>query len=752
MPYLTNLDRVPVSGQYVMMEAGQDSDNFGAPAVGTVTFTPSTVLYDAETKEIVLPRPFVVSLDSEGAFEVYLPATDDPDLSPQGWTYRVEETVWGRLVRPAWYLSVPIDQKETGISLVDVAPAPTIGPNAPDGAGASYALLVQYSTEAGIARTEAVAARDIAETASIGAAAARDSVQALSSRTGLATRSALAPLLSPYNPGNDQSGPVAVWLADSYVPGTAGGPGRYSNLAATGSELDAVEASTVTARPRHLPFNGDKYIHVPQVAGNLISTPYDPAFDIAGDIDLRAEAEVTDSGTGRVLIGRNVGYIFRVSANNALTLILWDEGGTGIAVNSSVVPPTGRWHLRATWRQSDGRVQFFTSPTGADGSWTQLGTDQTIVMLNLSPAPNALTVLSRGVGSAENATGYRVEVRSGIDGPVVASWRARDMGQTGGMSGGRQWTIARVAGNAPKIAVVDRPVALFDGVDDFLEVPDDPRLDADVAGFTVVHLLRLWSSGTARALIAKKGVAGSTSAGWMISTGTTNAMIPDYRISNGTTQTFIVGVEAAPGLTTLVGRTTAGVNRMVVNGTPGANSAAGVVAPAPLPFRIGANSNAGAASPQEWLGTFIFRRSVSDDEITRLSSLLLNRGLAIGTGGGGTPTPGSSLTLSTHSPAGSAVQLALTPGGESHHRIVLSANLTLTVTGATDGVPSVAVLLVDSGNGGHSITWPAAVRWPNGVAPALSSGPDRRDVIMLTTYDGGATIRGIVVGVDFRAP
>lgn len=140
MPHLNNLDLVPVRGRYVLMTPGTDSDGLGSPATGQVTFQPSTVLYDADTEEIVLPRSFTAHLDEHGEFNIDLPATDDPDLSPTGWTYRVEERVDSRLVRPAWRLAVPLAAQADGISMVDVAPSTPAGPA--DAAGVSQAAFL----------------------------------------------------------------------------------------------------------------------------------------------------------------------------------------------------------------------------------------------------------------------------------------------------------------------------------------------------------------------------------------------------------------------------------------------------------------------------------------------------------------------------------------------------------------------------------------------------------------------------------
>lgn len=49
----------------------------------------------------------------------------------------------------------------------------------------------------------------------------------------------------------------------------------------------------------------------------------------------------------------------------------------------------------------------------------------------------------------------------------------------------------------------------------------------------------------------------------------------------------------------------------------------------------------------------------------------------------------------------------------------------------------------------RSITWPAAVDWPGGGAPVLSTGSGDVDVFVFFTHDGGTTWYGFIAGQDF---
>lgn len=79
---------------------------------------------------------------------------------------------------------------------------------------------------------------------------------------------------------------------------------------------------------------------------------------------------------------------------------------------------------------------------------------------------------------------------------------------------------------------------------------------------------------------------------------------------------------------------------------------------------------------------------------------------------------------------------------------------TLPVSGGTVDVDlgqgNVAWLTMDQdATGGHNLTWPASVRWPGGVAPALGGQAGSVDICSLFTVDGGATWFGMIGGQGF---
>jgi len=111
----------------------------------------------------------------------------------------------------------------------------------------------------------------------------------------------------------------------------------------------------------------------------------------------------------------------------------------------------------------------------------------------------------------------------------------------------------------------------------------------------------------------------------------------------------------------------------------------------------------------------------------------------------------SAFTFVSVSSPGVSEVLAFVPAAVVHYRLPLdSASCAITFSGAVDLQPSVLVLEVrQDATGSRLLTWPAAVKWPNGLAPTLSTVANARDRLEFTTRDGGATVDGVMVGAGF---
>jgi hypothetical protein len=113
-----SITAITVSGSFL----GAD----GSARSGYVTFTPSVV---GNTEGVILPVAATkVELDENGAFEVDLMATDDPDWEAPDFTYEVTETICGSVKTTRTYnIEVPAASPDGALDLALVAPVSTPG-------------------------------------------------------------------------------------------------------------------------------------------------------------------------------------------------------------------------------------------------------------------------------------------------------------------------------------------------------------------------------------------------------------------------------------------------------------------------------------------------------------------------------------------------------------------------------------------------------------------------------------------------
>jgi hypothetical protein len=104
---------VSITGNYVDFE--------GNAIQGQLRFTLGDVLRNGTDDQMVAPSSVVVALSS-GAFSVTLPATNDPDIIPNPFTYSVEESFAGGRT---YTISIPYDTVGS-LDLADLSPTPTL--------------------------------------------------------------------------------------------------------------------------------------------------------------------------------------------------------------------------------------------------------------------------------------------------------------------------------------------------------------------------------------------------------------------------------------------------------------------------------------------------------------------------------------------------------------------------------------------------------------------------------------------------
>lgn len=106
---------------------------------------------------------------------------------------------------------------------------------------------------------------------------------------------------------------------------------------------------------------------------------------------------------------------------------------------------------------------------------------------------------------------------------------------------------------------------------------------------------------------------------------------------------------------------------------------------------------------------------------------------------------GSRERLRTLASASGSVTVDLADG--TSHALTLTGNVTLTLAGALGGADcSVTLRLTQDGTGSRTVTWPSSVKWAGGTPPTLSTAAGARDVVTLTTINGGTTWDAFLAG------
>ncbi|MFE9742956.1 hypothetical protein [Streptomyces sp. NPDC006477] len=114
-------------------------DPFNRPMKGHVTFEPTTELYDVVGQKIIPPAISGIPLVN-GAFSVYLLATNEPNVTPKGWKYRVTVSVLGG---GEFMLDVPKDSGTLDITDWKAAQSTTPDQPIPD----AYATITALEGE-----------------------------------------------------------------------------------------------------------------------------------------------------------------------------------------------------------------------------------------------------------------------------------------------------------------------------------------------------------------------------------------------------------------------------------------------------------------------------------------------------------------------------------------------------------------------------------------------------------------------------
>jgi hypothetical protein len=138
-----SLSTVTITGTYI---------NYTGDAIeGQIRFQTSEVLRNGTDDQMVAPSVVVVPLIA-GAFSVTLPATNDPDVVPNPYTYAVEESFAGGR---SYTISIPFNTVGS-LDLADISPTPSLSE--------TYVQLIDETTYAAFEATLATLDTNINQT------------------------------------------------------------------------------------------------------------------------------------------------------------------------------------------------------------------------------------------------------------------------------------------------------------------------------------------------------------------------------------------------------------------------------------------------------------------------------------------------------------------------------------------------------------------------------------------------------------
>jgi hypothetical protein len=108
-------------------------------------------------------------------------------------------------------------------------------------------------------------------------------------------------------------------------------------------------------------------------------------------------------------------------------------------------------------------------------------------------------------------------------------------------------------------------------------------------------------------------------------------------------------------------------------------------------------------------------------------------------------------TTPVHAVGNSGTSLSLDAASVSGYvkTITLTGNCTFTFTGAAAAqATTLELVLTQDGTGSRTATWPASVKWAGG-APTLSTAAGAVDRVVFTSYNGGTTWYGDLIGKGY---
>jgi len=429
----------------------------------------------------------------------------------------------------------------------------------------------------------------------------------------------------------------AVWWIDAAHNGST--DAAAVNLGWGGTALNAAQA-TAANQPKKLGWTGENYVYLSGVASNYLSVPDEAALRITGDIDIRVRVALDDwtPAARNVLISRDLSngaraWELNVETTGALRWIYSTDGTAEITKTStaSVSATDGavKW-VRVTHDVDNGSgghdVKFYTSDDGV--TWTQLGTTVTTATPITIFAAACITAIGSSGSTGNPATGkfYRAIVKNGIDGPSVLDVDCSQI-TSGAATTFQARTLQTVTINRStsgrKSVAVTQPCWLF-GTDDYLSVADNDLLDMGATdSFTVMAVVRQWTTPVSNQYVLFKGGASAAVAGYNIrNRGAANAVYSAITDGTNAADTYAANVPYTYGslssMALIVNRSTQTmfnyINAQAF--TSSSTSALGSLA-GTSPLYVG---NTASQPDMEAVAFAVFRRALTQDEISLLNT------------------------------------------------------------------------------------------------------------------------------------
>lgn len=258
--------------------------------------------------------------------------------------------------------------------------------------------------------------------------------------------------------------------------------------------------------------SGEGGVYLPGADNSFMSVPYDPKFNVSGDLDIRCKVNLESYTPSNryTLVSRYGGtqhsYLLDMAPGGSLRVI-WSEDGTGVisqvsgvSVSSQVADGQTCWiRVTVAMDTSPGTLtRFYTSTDGV--AWSQLGGD--VIRGVSSSSFSGTNGINLGVivASQNPLRGFilAAEVYDGIDGTLVFGTDIETDNNAGSQysftaTSGDVVTINRGTSGYKSVYVPAGGVlAQGDGVDDYLELPTSctPSYTESSGEYTVIAVTR----------------------------------------------------------------------------------------------------------------------------------------------------------------------------------------------------------------------------------------------------------------------